>query len=107
MRRTSPPGKRKVYAKYSPERESRQACLLDLPPMGVSAEAVVSDGDLALVRDMGSHPGNELQVVHTFEIFGLFALPVDDPAFPFIQGEAFQGQTSLAGVRFSGSRLIC
>ena len=31
--------------------------------MSVGVQAVVSDRDLALVRDMGSHPGDELRVV--------------------------------------------
>jgi len=30
--------------------------------MGIGIEAVVADHDLALVRDMGGHPGDELQV---------------------------------------------
>jgi len=47
---------------------------------------------MADVGDMGSHPGGELQVVHPLQVFGLFAIPVADLAFSFIQGETFQGQ---------------
>lgn len=34
-----------------------------LPPVGVGVKAVVADHDLALVGNMGSDPGDELQVV--------------------------------------------
>jgi 4-hydroxy-4-methyl-2-oxoglutarate aldolase len=60
--------------------------------MGVGVEAVVPDSDLAFIGDMGSDPGDELQVVHPLRFSGLFAIPVADLAFPFIEGEAFQGQ---------------
>jgi len=32
--------------------------------MGVGVEAVLSDRDLALVGNVGSHPGDELQIIH-------------------------------------------
>jgi hypothetical protein len=41
----------------NPERESRQARLLDLPPMSIGVEAVITDGDLALVRDGSRRSG--------------------------------------------------
>jgi hypothetical protein len=31
-----------------------------LPPVGVGVEAVISDHDLAFIRDVGGHPGDEL-----------------------------------------------
>jgi len=74
------------------ERNRHQARLLDLPPMGVPVEAVISDRDLALVGNMGSHPGDELQVIHALGLFSLFPILVADPAFPFIEGEALQGE---------------
>jgi hypothetical protein len=41
---------------------------------------------------MGGDPGDELQVVHPVQPFGVFAIPVADLAFPFIKGEALQGR---------------
>jgi len=55
---------------HHPERESLRACLLDLPSMGIGVEAVISHRDLALVRDMGSDPGDKLQVVHPLHFLG-------------------------------------
>jgi hypothetical protein len=48
--------------------------------LGVGVQAVIADHDLALVGDMGRHPGDELQIVHPLE---LGAVPVADPAFAF------------------------
>ena len=48
--------------------------------MGISVEPVISHRDLALVRDMRGHSGDELQVVHPLQVFGLFAIPVADLA---------------------------
>jgi hypothetical protein len=75
-----------------PERGSRQARFLDLAPVGVGIEAVISDCHLPLIRNMGGHPGDELEVVHPLYLSGLFPIPIADPAFFFIEGEAFQGQ---------------
>lgn len=68
------------------------ACLLDFPPVGVSVEAVISDCDLAFIRDMGSDPGDELQVVHPLHLMVLFPILAADLACLFIEGEAFQGK---------------
>jgi len=73
------------------EREGRKACLLDLPPMGVGVQPIISHRDLPLVGDVGGHPGNELQVVHPLLLFSLFPLSVAEPAALFIEGEALQG----------------
>ena len=54
----------------NPGRKSRQARLFDLSPMGVGVEALTADHQLALIRDMGGNPGNELQVVHSLLFFG-------------------------------------
>jgi len=43
--------------------------------MGISVEAVITHCDLTLVGDMGSHPGDKLQVVHRLLLFGLFPIP--------------------------------
>ena len=75
-----------------PWRNRHLARLLDLPPMGVGVEAVVSQSDLAFLRNMGTNLGDELQVVHSFHLFGLFAIAVADLACPLIEGEAFQGK---------------
>ena len=69
-----------------------QACLFDLASMGIGIEAIISDSDLALVMDMGSDSGNELQVVHPFQLFGLIPILVADLACAFIEGEALQGK---------------
>jgi len=58
--------------------------------MGIDVEAVISDRDLAFVRDMRSHPSDELEVVHPLYLFGIFAILVADLACVFIEGEAFQ-----------------
>ena len=72
--------------------DSRKVCFLDLPSMGMGVEAVISHRDLALVRDMGSDPGDELQVVHPLHLSYVFPMPVADPTLLFIEGEAFQGE---------------
>jgi len=36
--------------------------------------------------------GVSVQVVHALHLSGLFSIPVADLAFPFIEGEAFQGK---------------
>jgi hypothetical protein len=36
----------------------------DDTPVGIGLEAVVLDHDLAFVRDIGGHPGDELQIAH-------------------------------------------
>jgi len=41
---------------------------------------------------MGGNPGDEIQVVHPFRLSFVFPIPVADPAFSFIEGEAFQGE---------------
>ena len=58
--------------------------------MGIGVEAEVTDSDLSLVGNMGSEPGDELQVVHPLHLSGLFPIPVADLARSFIEGEAFQ-----------------
>jgi hypothetical protein len=60
--------------------------------MGAGAEAVISDSDLALVGNMGSRSGDELRAFHPLGLSDFFPVPVGDSAFPFIQGEALQGQ---------------
>ena len=77
---------------HNQERDSGLTCLPDLPPMRISVEAIISHRDLALVRDMGSRPGDELQVVHPLHLFGVFPIAVADLAFSFIEGEPPQGQ---------------
>jgi hypothetical protein len=54
-----------------PQGNRHQGRLPDLPSMGVGVEAVISDGDLALVRDMGGDPGDELQIVHPLYFFAV------------------------------------
>ena len=74
------------------EGRKRQSRLLDLPSMGVGVEAIVRHGDLALVRDMGDDPGDELQIIHRLHLFGLLPILVANLPFPLIEGEPLQGQ---------------
>jgi len=39
-------------------------CLAHLAPVSIGVQAEVTEGDLPLIGNMGSHPGDELQVVH-------------------------------------------
>ena len=59
---------------------------------GIGVQAEVTDGDLSLVGDMRSDPGDELQIVHPLHLFGVFPIAVADLAFSFIEGEPPQGQ---------------
>jgi len=69
--------------------------LSPLAPVGVGVEAVIPHGNLALVWNMGSDPGDELQIIHPLHLFRFFPIPVADFPLPFIKGEAFQGQKRM------------
>jgi len=71
IRRTSPPWQREDHDEYSAE---------------VSAASGTSS-----IRDVGDDPGDELQVVHPLQIFGLFPITVADLGSLFIEEEALQG----------------
>jgi len=43
--------------------------LAHLAPVGIGVQPILADGDLAVVRDMRSDPGDELQVVHPLLLF--------------------------------------
>ncbi len=75
-----------------PERMRPKTRLLDLASVGVGIEAVVSDRDLTLIRNMGGDPGDELQVIHPLGLIVPFAIAVADLACPFIEGEPLQGK---------------
>jgi hypothetical protein len=77
---------------HHPERESLKVRLLDLPPMGIGVEAAITHRDLALVRYMGSDPGDELQIVHPLHLSGLSPVPIAHLGSLFIEGESLQGQ---------------
>jgi len=59
-------------------RDSGWTRLPELPPVGIGGEAEVTDCDLSLIGDMGSRPGDELQVVHPLYLFGAFPIPIAD-----------------------------
>jgi hypothetical protein len=63
---------------HHPERKRPKACLPDLTSMSIGVQAEVTDSDLSLVGNMGSNPGDELEVVHPLQIFGLFPIPITD-----------------------------
>ena len=71
------PEKRPEAAAASPRRR-RKARLPDLSPVGVLVQAVVPDGDLAFIGDMGGRPGDELQVVHRLLLALLLTVSVAD-----------------------------
>src|SRR4030042_3442324 len=52
----APGRERPEFLLNHPEGKRPTACLLDLPPMGVGVEAVITDGDLSFIRNMGCHP---------------------------------------------------
>ena len=60
--------------------------------MSVGIEPVIPDHDLALVGDVGGHPGDELQIVHRLQLSCAFPISVADQALLLIEGEAFQGK---------------
>jgi len=53
---------------------------------------IISDSALAIIGNMGSHLGDELQIIHPLDLFVLFPTRVADLTYLFIQGEAIQGQ---------------
>ena len=74
--------------------------------MGVGVQAVVADHDLALVGNMRSRPGDELQIVHHLQIGALLAVPIADLALGFQKRQAVQGQDgSDQGTRENRSEL--
>ena len=62
-------GRDRPQVLHHPERKRPEACLFNLPSMGVGVESLVPDSDLAFIGDVGSDPGDELKVVHPLEIF--------------------------------------
>jgi hypothetical protein len=48
--------------------------------VGIGVEAVISDSDLAFVGDMGSHSGDELQIIHRLLLYVVLTVPVADLA---------------------------
>ncbi len=45
-----------------PEGEKNKARLLGLSPVSVGVQPIIAHRHLTLIRDMGGHPGNELQI---------------------------------------------
>jgi len=60
--------------------------------VGIGVEAEVADSDLSLVGNMGSDPGDELQVVHPLHLLGLFPMPIADLTLFLREREPLQGQ---------------
>ena len=60
--------------------------------MGIGVEAEVADSDLSLVGNMGSDPGDELQVVHPLHLLGLFPMPIADLTLFLREREPLQRQ---------------
>ena len=60
--------------------------------LGVGVEPVIADHDLALVGDVGSDPGNELQIIHRLQLSRLPAPPVANFARKLQKQEAVQRQ---------------
>jgi len=72
--------------------KSLKARLLDLPPMSVGIQTIISDSHLPLVGDVRSHPGYELQVVHRLLVAGALAMPIANLALRLHEGEPLQGE---------------
>jgi hypothetical protein len=51
--------------------EAARFALFDLPPVRIGLQAEITDGDLSLVGDMGSDPGDELQIIHPLLLCGV------------------------------------
>jgi hypothetical protein len=60
--------------------------------LGVGVEPVIADHGLALVGDVGSDPGNELQIIHRLQLSRLPAPPVANFALALQKQEAVQRQ---------------
>ena len=58
--------------------------------LGVGVEPVIADHDLALVGDVGSDPGNELQIIHRLQLSRLPAPPVANFALALQKQAAVQ-----------------
>ena len=74
------------------ERRGNKARLPDFPPMGIGIQAVIAHHDLALVGDMGCHPGDEFQIVHHLLLGAVLSMPEADLALLLQEKEALQGQ---------------
>ena len=58
----------------------------------VGLEAVISCRDLALVGNMGSDSGDELQVIHPLHLLAVFPIPIADLTLFLREREPLQGQ---------------
>ena len=65
-------------------------CLPHLAAVSISIESEITDGDLALVRDMRGHPGDELQIIHALHLGGLFPIPVANLALFLLKRKTLQ-----------------
>jgi len=63
-----------------------------LPPMGVGVQVIITNHDLALVGDMGGHPGNELQIIHPLLLARVLTVSVTDLALCLQEQQPLQGQ---------------
>jgi len=64
--------------------------------MGIRIEAEITDNDLAFVWNMGSDPGDKLQVIHALHLFGSFPISVADLALFLRKGEALERKQQTA-----------
>ena len=60
--------------------------------MGIGVEAVVTDHDMAFVRNMRGYPGYELQIVHLLLVFTVLVILIANLPFRLIKGEALEGE---------------
>ena len=75
-----------------PWRNRHLARFLDLFPVGIGVEAVVSQSDLAFVGNMGRDPGDELQVVHPLLLRAVPPQAMTDLALGFQERQPLQGE---------------
>jgi hypothetical protein len=63
--------------------------------MGVGVQAVVTDSDLAFIGDMGSDPGDKLQIIHRLLLGTLLAIPVTNFSLGFQKCQPLQGEQRI------------
>ena len=65
--------------------------------MRIRVQALVPDGNLAFIGDMGRDSSDELQIVHRFQLGALLAVAIPDLALGFQKSQPLQGQERPRG----------
>jgi hypothetical protein len=78
----------------NPERKSCKARLLDLPPMGIGVQPIITHHDLTLIRDMGGQC-NDPRACHTVHAWLLLPAYCNSTA-TFVQRDCLRDMSSQA-----------